>query len=215
MLVATSVLERGVRYWPLLPELVKAGGMMAGEDRTFCVLCERAHVPMYGDAWPDVYHVYRPTDEQHMDSYLHEFEVTHEQAALYPTYGDYVYLQAMPLEDVYLQEPIIVRGRVGQLDLLPELEALVLGMSRGDSRLLRLAYPADYELARTFGDGPPNQYAGQSKIVEFTLVDHKPNTVAPVLRDDVVQIAGCGPIDTFRYQPEQNAHFRAARTTTV
>ena len=215
MLVGTDVLTRGVRYWPLLPELVQAGGMMAGEDRTFCVLCERAHVEMYADAWPDIYHVYRPEDEQHIDNHVHEFEVTYEQAALYPTYGDYVSLQAVPLEDAHIPDPVIVRGRVGQLKLLPELEAAVLSMQQGDRRLLRLNYPTDYELAQTFGDGPPFQYAGHSRVVEFTLVDHKPNSVAPVLRGDVIHIAGCGPIDTFRYTAEQNAHYRAARPTTV
>jgi hypothetical protein len=149
MLVKAEVLTKA-RYWPLLPELVEAAkqpgmGMLAGEDRTFCVMAERNHIEMYADAWPDIFHVYRPDDEQDINGILEEFTAADRYHALYPAYGDAVSLQVVPLEDPHFG-PAIVRGRVGQLKLLPELEAAVLSMQRGDRRLLRLAFPIHYEL---------------------------------------------------------------------
>lgn len=60
-LIRSSVLPR-VAYWPLV-EGLPSGGMWQGEDRHFCVRAERQHIGLYADAWPDIFHVYRPQDE--------------------------------------------------------------------------------------------------------------------------------------------------------
>jgi hypothetical protein len=140
MLVHTDVLKHGAHYWPLLPELVAAGGMNAGEDRTFSLLCERLHVDMWADPFPDIFHVYRPEDTELMDVFLQEFQTRQHNDSLYPTYGDYVSLQIVPLEDPHVGGQSI-RGRVGQLRLLPEIEQAVLGMRRGDRKVRAYSRP--------------------------------------------------------------------------
>jgi hypothetical protein len=200
MLVSVSALER-TRYCPLLPELVAAGGMNAGEDRTFSTLCERNHIEMYADAWPDIFHVYHTTDYDQIPHYLQEFSIKQKYESLYANYGDYVSLQIMPCEDPHIP-PQCIRGRVGQLKLLTELEEAVLSMRRGDRRLLSLYFPVDYPLQFT---GPPEAavpYRGTTKTVEVVMVDHKPWLRAPVLREEYVRTDGILR-DRFSYTPEQ------------
>jgi hypothetical protein len=209
MLLRTSVLQRA-RYWPLLPELVQAGGMNAGEDRTFSLLCERNHIEMWADAWPDIFHVYHTDDQQQVPYYLQEFEVTRKYEPLYPTYGDHVSLQIVPCEDPYVP-PQCIRGRVGELKMLPELEAAVLSMRRGERRLLGLSFPVHYPLQFTGPADSAIAYRGTTKTVEVVMVDHKPKYYPPVLREEFMWDDGIFR-DRFSYSPEQLQHFAAART---
>lgn len=220
MLVRTEALQHA-RYWPLMPELVQAAqqegmGMLAGEDRTFSLLCERAHIEMWGDAWPDIYHVYHPDDAQYAEHYTNEFRLKHKYRALYPTYGDYVSLSIMPFEDPNYTGSTAVRGRLGAIKLLPELEAAVQTMRPGDRRLLPVAFPVDYPLS---GTGNPSQpetftpYRGHTRTYELTLIDHKPYDYAPVLRDDHTPV-GLAYRDTFRYTQEQIQQFERADRPT-
>jgi len=212
MLLETKVLDYA-RYWPLLPELVAAGGMMAGEDRTFCVMCEHNHIEMWADAWPDIYHVYHTNDYANIDHYVEEFSNKADHRPLCPGYGDYVSLQIMPLEDPNIG-PQAIRGRVARLGLLPEIEAAVLSMRPGERRLLSVTYPIHYPLGGTGVSGQPNSvlYPGTTKAIELFMIDHKPFGYAPVLRDEIKLVDGT-PRDTFSYTKEQCAQFRAVRPT--
>jgi hypothetical protein len=220
MLVRTDVLAKGVRYHPLLPELVQAAeqtglGMFAGEDRTLCEIANRLHVDMYADPWPDIFHVYRPADAESIPKYMQEFETRTRNRALYPDYGDDVNLQVMPCEDVRVGQKTF-RGRLAALRLLPEIESAVRGMRRGDRRTLSVAFPVDYPLA---GTGNPNipgnwlPYRGTRKVVEVHLVDHKPHRPAPGLREDMIQVDDWVFADAFMYSLEQAEQLRHARHT--
>lgn len=211
MLLRTDILQEGkVRYWPLLPELVAAGGMNAGEDRTFSLLCERNHVTMWADAWSDVFHVYRPEDIQYIPKYIQHFDIKHKVSALYPTYGDYVNLQIMPCEDPHIPAQS-VRGRIGQLKLLPQLESAVLRMQRGDSKLLSLAFPIDFPLTHTGSNEQPPivPYRANTRIVEVQMIDHQPYGYAPLLQDEMVPVDEYASNDPFKYTQEQAAQLRS------
>ena len=217
MLVRTDLLQKGVRYYPLLPELLQAAqhtglGMFAGEDRTFCTLAERLHADMWADPWPDIFHVYRPDDAQYVPTYMHEMELRTRNRPLYPDYGDDVSLQIMPCEDARVG-PQSLRGRLAALRLLPEIESAVRGMQRGDRRLVGVAFPVDYPLA---GTGNPAiagnwlPYRGTRKVVEVHLVDHRPHGLPPVLRDDYADLDGV-PADMFMYTNEHAEQLRYGR----
>jgi hypothetical protein len=213
MLVRTGILQdQKVRYWPLLPELVAAGGMNAGEDRTFCELCTRSHIEMYADGFPDIYHVYRPEDAQHIDKYIQQFDLKYKASALYPIYGDYVNLQIMPSEDTRFG-PQNIRGRVGQLNMLPALEHAVLGMQRGERRLLNLAFPIDYELTHTgSNENPPIvPYRANTRVVDVHMIDHQPYSYAPLLHEEYIIIDDNITVDTYKYSKEQYAQYRSVR----
>ncbi len=207
MLVSTDVLgNKKVRYSPLLPELVKVGGMMAGEDRTFCTLAERFHIKMYADAWPDIHHIYRPSDAEDIPKLLEKMEIQHKNQALRPFYGDLISLVIDPLEDVNMGK-MSVRGRLGQLKLLPELEAAVKDMRRGEKRLLYLNFPPDYALPAT---GPELvEYRGKRKMVQVELIDFKPYDFPPVLKEDMQPVGRTEWVDSFLYTESQKEHFRS------
>ena len=68
-LIRREIVEAGVNFSPA-PE-VPLVGMMAGEDRHFCIHAERRHIPMGADAWPDIYHIYHlPDDQTHIPAML-------------------------------------------------------------------------------------------------------------------------------------------------
>ena len=212
MLVKTDALGVGLRYSPLLPELVKQGGMSAGEDRTFCTLAERAHVEMWADPWPDIFHIYHPTDEA--DDFLRELELREYNAALFPGPGDNVSLRILPLEDVNVGGSHL-RGRLAALKLLPELESAVLTMRRGESRMVRVSFPIDWPLTTT-GDprtGTLVEYRGKSKYVDLTLVDHKVPKPPPVVSEELIAISGERFTDSFFYTKVQIDQFRSAKVS--
>jgi hypothetical protein len=59
-LIRRSAIEKGVSF-DFVPG-VPTDGMMAGEDRHFCLRAEALHLPMIADPWPDIFHVYHPDD---------------------------------------------------------------------------------------------------------------------------------------------------------
>ena len=93
-------------------------------------------------------------------------------------YGDLVSFVLEPLEIPQIQNagPDIknVRGRLGQLRLLPELEAALLDMEVGEERMIDLNYPQWFKV---------KEFAGQRKMVMMKLLDVKPFGYAPELSD--------------------------------
>jgi hypothetical protein len=155
-------------------------GMWQGEDRSFCLNAEAAHVELWADAWPDIFHAYRPSDEKSVIDVQCWFDM---QGICMPTHspriGDLISLTIEPLEEPALAQTVIhVRGRLGALRLLPALEATVLSMTVGSERFLPLTFPASYPLA---------EYRGLTRLVRVRLLGAKPFRPADALSDHMVQ----------------------------
>lgn len=188
-LIRSNVFDK-VAYWPAV-EGLPSGGMWQGEDRHFCVRAERNHVELWADAWPDVWHCYRPSDRENIEkmrkvvgrqivefkgfgSLSDKFEVVGTPR---PKIGELVSALIQPLE-----EPTIhghtehVRGRLGQLKLLPDVEDALLSMRVGESRIVKARFPIYYEIAA---------YRGQTRLLRVKLVGAKPFALAPTLEGEV------------------------------
>lgn len=160
-LIRRGALEKGCGYWPLVEGLPE-DGMWQGEDRHFCVRAERLHVELWADAWPDVWHCYRPSDRAAIPDVLEKLS---QERPPHPETGHSVSLRLEPLEDPALfGRSYWVRGRVGALPLLPELENALLGMPVGDAQILALSFPNWWPVA---------EYRNQERLVRVTLQDIK------------------------------------------
>ena len=176
-LIRAAVLDR-VAYWPLVEGLPQ-GGMWQGEDRHFCVRAQRNHVELWADAWPDIWHCYRPEDRTKLRAWqimlegLPDFCV--ESTAEGPHVGSLVSFSLEPLEEPQLagyQEH--VRGRLGAIRMLPQIDDELSTMRAGDERIIRLRFPTYYDV--------PN-YRGQSRLVRIKLLHCKPFSEHPTLGD--------------------------------
>lgn len=138
-LIRVGALTRGVGFWPPVEGLPQ-GGMWQGEDRHFCVRAARAHVSLWADAWPNVEHLYRPSDVARLPQALE----TRPQRLLRASWGDSVSAILEPLEEAELARVGFkhhLRGRVGQMRLLPEIEAALLSTDVGDERIVKVRFP--------------------------------------------------------------------------
>lgn len=179
VLIATEAAQRGVCYHPRLPNLPE-GSMWQGEDRTFALHAARLHERQLADGWPDVFHAYHPAQrsQEALDEAWTVLNAPRQQQA---KYGDLISLTLEPLEDPGLQESLsskpelrCVRGRLGGLQLAPEIEAALMEMKVGDSRIIDVRFPYYSAVAH---------YRGQSKLIQLKLVDCRPFGMAPVLAD--------------------------------
>jgi hypothetical protein len=59
-LLSRRALDAGVSFAPVpgVPQV----GLMAGEDRQFCIRSQMLHLDGWADAWPDIFHIYHPND---------------------------------------------------------------------------------------------------------------------------------------------------------
>jgi len=168
-LIDGRVLDR-VGFWPLVDGL-PTHGMWQGEDRHFCVRAERNHVELWADAWPDVWHCYRPEDRAQLAQWQQRLAATVTQ----PVEGDLVSLTLEPCEEPALaQYRERVRGRLGILKLLPEIEAAVHEMRVDEERFVSVRFPLWH---------PISQYRGQRRLIRVTLLDAKPYALAPTLAE--------------------------------
>lgn len=161
-LIRADALIRGAAFWPLVEGLPE-WGMWQGEDRHFCVRAERLHMPMYADAWPEVWHCYRPSQRAELEEQLERLERSVGERALS---GDFVSFSVEPCEEprlVHAKE--FVRGRLGQLDVVAEIEAALREMSVGEERFVKVTFPADWPLP---------EYRGQTKILRVRLLSIRP-----------------------------------------
>lgn len=178
-LIRRVVLDKGVTF-SHLPN-VSIEGMMAGEDRHFCIAAESAHLAMCADGWPDIFHCYHPSDLQNMDTYLGRLGLEHPTT---PAPGDLVNVVLDALEPHELNPgqwhnlpTQYLRGRLGTLSLLPELEEAIATLKRGSSVSLPLNYPTHYPIA---------PLRGKRKLVRVTLVDCKPMGYPPVIEQELL-----------------------------
>ena len=160
-LIRTEVLDR-VRYWPFLDGLPE-GGMWQGEDRHFSVRANRAHIPLTACAWSDIYHVYRHSYISGIPAALADLEARSLPAA---NIGDYVSFTIEDLETAGLADhKLRMRGRLGQIDMLPEIEIDLQNLSPGQDCITRVSFPLWYEIP---------ELRGQTRLFRLTLLAVKP-----------------------------------------
>lgn len=174
-LISRKVLEAGVNFDPV-PDIAQTG-LMAGEDRQFCIRTERSHIEAFADPWPDIFHVYHA--DQHLPlipEMVKRLGTPHAQKA---SLGDLVSLKIEALEPVPHQNGGLqgiqrqhVRGRLGQIAMMPELEESVYGLARGEMRVVPVHFPIHHSLP---------YFRGRRRLIRVTLVDTKPFGFPPVL----------------------------------
>jgi hypothetical protein len=175
-LIARDAVAKGVSF-AKLADVPQTGGMADGEDRHFCIRAQRLHVPLVADAWPDVWHAYHPADYAQIDARLAELENWPHPTQ--PSFGDLVSARIEPLEPLqdgygrfHLLGAKYVRGKFGALPLLPELEESLGALRRGDSTIVRVHYPAHYEMPIL---------RGATRLFKVTLLDVKAFRFAPTI----------------------------------
>jgi hypothetical protein len=160
-LIKTEVLDR-LKYWPFLPGL-PTHGMWQGEDRHFSLRANRQHIPLIADAWPDIYHIYRPSDKANIPAALSLLRGHGKRVA---TIGDFVSFQLENLSDPrFADHALNIRGRLGQLDLLPEIEQDLLDLEPSQSILSTITFPPHY---------PLESYQNTTHTFRITLLAVKP-----------------------------------------
>ena len=160
-LISIEAVKAGLTYTPLI-EGLPTDGMWQGEDRHFCVRAARLHIELWADAWPDVYHLYRPADRQHIKDIEQDLLARGKPTA---ELGDLVSFTVEPLTIPALANfKLPIRGRLGQLRLLPELEVDLQNMEVGEAILTELHYPVWF---------PVPEFAGTTSTVRLQLLDAK------------------------------------------
>ena len=198
-LVSRRVLEAGITF-DYLPD-VPRDGLMAGEDRHFCIRCERGHIEAYADPFPDIFHIYHPE--------IHVPQIADMAARLstvhpsVPALGDLVSVKLEALEPVPHERGWSaiprqhLRGRIGRLPLMAELEEAVLGMTRGETRVVPVHFPIHYGL---------QYFRGRRRLIRVTLVDVKAWGHAPVIDAELFVGPKSGRwVDTTTMSAEQMA----------
>ena len=178
----TRVFEK-LRYYPRLENLPNEG-MWQGEDRTMAVLAQNYHIAQYADAWPDIYHAYQPEQrtQEALDNAWLQLRAPRQLEA---KYGDAISFLLTPMEEPALANIQTVasrcfRGRLGALQVLPEIEVALAEMSPGESRIIGVNFPHWFQ-PTTLASGEQLDYAGKEKLYEVEMIDIKPHGYAPVL----------------------------------
>lgn len=149
------------------------GAMSDGEDRHFCMRAEALHVPLYADAWPDIYHAYHPSDYGDITAQMAELCSRSALSGQSPRLGWNVSLKLENLEVPGLP-PQHVRGRLGQLRLLPQIEERLYEMRPRESSVLKVHFPEWW----------PSDARSQDCVLRVTLLDTKPYRLPPVVGDE-------------------------------
>lgn len=181
-LIQRRALDAGVSFAPVAG--VPRDGLMAGEDRQFCVRAQQLHLDGWADAWPDIFHIYHPTDVAKAPEYAARLtqRVPHLNVS---GAADLVNLTIQPIEPIPWQgggftaiPPQHIRGRLDALKLQPELEEAVYDLARGESRIVPVHFPVHYEVPF---------YRGKRRLIRVTLNDVKPLGWAPTLEDEMLR----------------------------
>jgi hypothetical protein len=191
-LIRRTALMKGVSFHPWPGN--QYPGIGQGEDRHFCMRAEALHLKLWADPWPDIFHVYhRPQDEALIPEMMGS--VGHLDDELHPRIGDLVSLELTALEPIgpHHAPTQFVRGRLGKLDLHPELEAAILGMQRGQTTIVAVHFDLSWPFA---------PHRGQRRLIRVTLIDHKPHGFAPVVEDEILTTPGGAYVQTTNCSPE-------------
>lgn len=169
-LIKSSTLNR-VAYSPPLSGLPE-DGMWQGEDRSFCIRAQRAHIDLWADGWPSVFHVYRPSDIPKIP--VVERNLFESRRNL-PRPGDYVSARLTPVEEGHLAGWCLhYRGRLGSDKLLRGLDNALGQGATGDSRFIQIKFPIWWEVA---------EYRGATKTIRVEILDVRQDLAHPT-RDD-------------------------------
>lgn len=200
-LINVAALKAGVNFSRV--DGLPPGPMAEGEDRHFCARAQRAHVLMVADAWPDVYHAYHPAEYGSIPDMMARLA---RKPVERPKVGDLVSIKVEPLEPVpdstgrmFMVSPRFVRGRLGCLPVLPQLEATAASLRCGDSRITRVMYPQHY---------PLDFMRNQTRLFRVTLLDAKPYSFAPVIDRELLVDAASGRV-------LDSTNFTAAQVTEM
>lgn len=175
--IAKSALDAGVSFAPIDAQQ----GLMDGEDRHFCRRASALHLHSVADPWPDIFHIYHAQDDVPRIPEMYERLLTpHPERAVL---GSLVSLTLTALEPLSMGAggwtavpSQHVRGRLGTLPLMPELEEAIYGLDRGATTVVPVHFPVHY---------PVPGYAGSRRLIRVTLNDTKPNGWPPVLEDEL------------------------------
>jgi len=170
-LIHRAVVEKGVNFTKV--EGLPPGPMSEGEDRAFCARADMLHLPLYADAWPDIWHAYHPEEYCDIERRLLGLGETNIDS---PRIGNLVSVVLRNLEQPDVP-PEFVRGRLGTLGVLPEIEEAIGGLTVGESKLVRVHFPAEYKFA---------PYRGQTRIFHVELLDAKPFHLPPVIDEELL-----------------------------
>lgn len=180
--IMKHALQAGVAFAPVPG--VPMQGLMAGEDRHFCIRAQRLHLDGWACPWSDIFHIYHPSDLARAPEYAERLNAPRPERTERAYFGDLVNLTIQPIEPVpwagggwTAVPPQYVRGRLGAISLVPELEEAVYDMTRGETRTLPVHFPVSY---------PVPYYQGKRRLIRVTLNDVKPNRWAPVLEDELL-----------------------------
>jgi hypothetical protein len=198
---------RGVSFAPWSGN--QMSGIGQGEDRHFCMRAEHLHIRMVCDPWPDIWHCYHPEDVALIPEMVDRLKMQGRWAwdelgnpvpdHYSPKLGDLISVELTALETIPthtgpMRAPTrFVRGRLGKVGLVPELEDAVLQMERGEVRVVPVHFPLSYPFA---------PYRGQRRIIRLTLHDHKPHGFAPVIETELITNRIGSAIDTVTCPPE-------------
>lgn len=177
-LLNRRAIESGIDF-SYLPD-VPQDGMMAGEDRHFCIKAERLHLDAFADPWPDIFHIYHPEDVEKIPAYRKRLLSSHPD---YAQHGDLVSVRLKALEPILISPgkgeffpPVLTRGRLGSLPVVPELEEAIANIRRGETQIVRIHPSVHF---------PMPQLRGRTRLIEVTVIDVKRNSYPPVLEDEL------------------------------
>lgn len=177
-LISAEALRAGVSFARV--DALPPGPMSEGEDRHFCARAQRLHLSMVAEPWPDVYHAYHAAEYNEIPAMLERLSEPHPDR---PVLGTLVNVRIEPMEPVIdglgrqiMLGPKWVRGRLGALPVLPQIEEAVAGLARGESAIVRVAYPAHYAL---------DWLRSQTRLFRVTLLDCKVARFAPTIQREL------------------------------
>jgi hypothetical protein len=148
-----------IDFLPLI-EGLPSEGMWQGEDRHFCVRANRAHVPLWADAWPRIFHVYRPSD---IFSIKQEMEKLAPRDPVPPTRTTYISAVLEPLEEPELPGfHYHLRGQLATLPILPEISSALSTMLPGEEQIISVTFPYYWQIP---------EYRNQRKALRIRLLD--------------------------------------------
>lgn len=195
-LISADALRAGVSFARV--DALPPGPMSEGEDRHFCARAQRLHIPMIADPWPDVAHAYHPSEYNEIPATLERLATPHAQR---PTLGALISAKVELLEPVtdalgrqMMLSPKYVRGRLGALPVMPQIEEAIAQLGVGDSAMVRVMYPQHFAL---------DWLRGQTRIVRVTLLDTKPFRLAPTIDREVFVGTLGNMVDATQLTPAQ------------
>lgn len=207
-LIDRSAIDKGVSF-DYVPG-VSREGMMAGEDRHFCLRAEALHLPMVADPWPDIFHIYHPQDVDKIPEMLVRLGASHPAKA---SVGDWVSATLEPLEPLLTpagaiaMPPTWFRGRLGSAAMLPELEEYLGTATRGSTSVIGVHFPIHH---------PVTWLRGQRRLIRVTVLDCKPWGFAPVVEEELLKGVATGVIgDRITLSVAQQAAIHADQEAVV